>query len=330
MRYSSVSLSLLILLSGLCLAAGEKVVCASYSSVEPKIDGVLDDECWKNTMFVSDFTYRATDNPLAADEKISMGIVFTERFLCVALRADIRYPKYAASYFTQTEELKKAGKKNGYRSKFSAEVLFSPRNILSSKQTWQILADSFNDFLARHSVFWEDYPGKIISAGTFDGKCWNYELMMEYPGFRAGDIVPFNVMINEDAVPFANWQNYETALYIPSNMVGRILFGTPEQLKKSDFLKRVKEDFAGIRRNAGDESDLKMFFPVLEEAVEEFEAFLETGKTITTHGELSEFMSCFNRLNGIYHRLKSLYEFKLADKNKQGEEKGFFSFLFGR
>ena len=329
MRRCSIALLLFTLLSGLSsLAAGEKVVCAAFSEKEPVIDGKLDDECWKNTMFVSDFTYRATDNPLASDETIFMGVVFTNRYLCLALKADIKYREHAAKFFNETMALKKAGKKKRYMSKFSAELLFTPKNILTSKQTWQLLADSFNDYLIRHSQYWGDYPGKIVSAGTFDGRYWYYELMVEYPGLKPGDIIPCNLMINEDTVPFANWQNYETAYYVPSNMCGRIIFGTPEQMKKSGFLEQLKKNYAMIRQDTKNDPEMEAFYPVLDEALADFETFLYSGPKIENHKQLKDFMRCFNSLSNVYQRMKNLYRFRNADKNKQGEKKGFFSSLF--
>lgn len=310
MKIHVASMMLSALLSGVCLTAGEKVVCAAYSPEEPVIDGKLTEKCWKDAMFVSDFSYRATDNPLTPDETLEMGFVFTKRYLCMALRGKIKYPEHTAEFFKKTAALKKAGRKKSYVSPFSAELLFSPRNIHSSKQTWQILADSFGDHLVRHSIFWGDYPGKIVSAGTFDGKYWYYEVKVEYSGIKAGDIIPFNLMVNELSVPFANWQNYEIAFYMPCNMVGRILFGTPEQLKNSAYIKDLKQSFAAIKKKAGNDPELKLFFPVLEKEIRDYDAFQRSGRKVRTHKELSDFMSHFHDMSRTYQRLKNLYELK--------------------
>ncbi len=78
---------IIIFLSLNLFAQNKRVYTTERISIEPKIDGVLNDACWQNGEWAGDFTQREPIDGVPATQKTFFKVFFTDNYIYVAVKA---------------------------------------------------------------------------------------------------------------------------------------------------------------------------------------------------------------------------------------------------
>src|SRR5512137_2048910 len=77
----------LLLVAATALSAQKVLVATKCDDRPPKVDGILDDPCWKGAQVVDDFTQHEPDENLPSTERTEVQAVFSRKDIFIAVKA---------------------------------------------------------------------------------------------------------------------------------------------------------------------------------------------------------------------------------------------------
>ncbi len=175
-----------------------KVICASRASAPPVIDGVLDDECWKQIEVRNDFV-SVTGGPVK--RKTTMRLVFDDENLYLGIEC----------YWDDIEILKKGIAKilekygpppsagsisKDYSNTYGMELFLDAG--ATRINYYQILFNAAGQYTGNYKMITRHFRPVHTIKSVIRGNCWSVELVYPHKGIRIGDVWGLNLCRNDE------------------------------------------------------------------------------------------------------------------------------------
>lgn len=314
MKQHRIIMAGLMLSLGISVTAGmaddAKIIFASATPTPPKIDGVLDDECWKNTEMRSDFHIFTQ----VSGRETRIRLVYDEKYLYIGLEFDWdeagKLEKCAQAIWAKYGEPQSGLtdiKQYGFEGP-STEIFIDPG--LTRENYYCVYANAGGQWTGWYKYYFTLFDRfkldkKVEYQWKVKGKCWSVEIAYPIEGVRTGDEWGFNVGRNDEGPYLSIWSFTGISAHTAGKF-GKLIFGSYRQWWDAEWQKYNPQKAEAMMRELADRKLDQGWLPALNTSIQKQAGQLEklakahplsSRKDIESlYGQYQDYKNTFNRL----------------------------------